>query len=266
MNRIQKKFSELKKQKKKALIFFLTAGDPNLKKTEELVLEFEKQGADLIEIGVPFSDPLADGPIIQASSYRALKKGTNTEKILSLVKRLRQKSEIPLLLMTYLNPIFHYGLERFAKKAKACGVDGLIVPDLPPEEGRDLERLTRRLGIDLVYLLAPTSVKKRQKMIVSASRGFVYFVSLTGVTGSQSAGAHSIRGVLGSARRMAKIPVCAGFGIRTPKDAKNMAAISDGVIIGSAAVQAAAKKPHESASIFAKRFVRPFARALGKSL
>lgn len=267
MNRIQKKFAELKKNRQKALIFFLTAGDPSLKKTEELVLAFEREGADLIELGVPFSDPLADGPVIQAASTRSLKKGTDTKRVLDLVKRIRQSSQIPLLLMTYLNPVFHYGLERFVQKAKGCGVDGLIVPDMPLEEGRELGRMARRHDIDLVYLLAPTSSKKRQKMITSASRGFVYFVSLTGVTGSRSAGGvDSIRRVIGSARRMARIPVCVGFGVRTPEDARKWAAVSDGVIIGSAAVQATAAKPHENAGIFAQQFVRPFAKALGKRL
>lgn len=264
MGRIQKTFSDLKKKREKTLIFFLTAGDPSLKKTEDLVLAFEKEGADLIELGVPFSDPLADGPVIQAASTRSLKRGTNLEKILTLVRQIRRRSQVPLLLMSYLNPIFRYGLETFAKKARSSGVDGLIVPDLPPEEGREIERLMRRHGIDLVYLLAPTSSKKRQKMIMGASCGFVYFVSLTGVTGSRSAGASSVKDLLGSARRMADIPVCAGFGIRTPEDAKNMAAISDGVIIGSAAVQAICQEPNLNAARFARRFVRPFVKALRK--
>ena len=238
MSRIQKKFSDLRKKREKALIFFLTAGDPSLKKTEELVLAFEKEGADLIELGVPFSDPLADGPIIQAASNRSLKRGTNLEKILTLVARIRRKSQVPLLLMSYLNPIFRYGVEAFAKKARTVGVDGLIVPDLPPEEGVETGRLLRRYGIDLVYLLAPTSSRKRQKTVTAASRGFVYFVSLTGVTGSRSAGAASVKRLLSSARRVAKIPVCAGFGIRTPQDAQKMAAVSDGVIIGSSVVSA----------------------------
>ncbi len=264
MNRIQKKFSELKKEREKALIFFLTAGDPSLRKTEELVLAFEKEGADLIELGVPFSDPLADGPVIQAASTRALKRGTDLEKILATVRRIRRKSQVPLLLMSYLNPIFHYGLESFAKKARSSGVDGLIVPDLPPEEGLDLSRIMRRHGLDLVYLLAPTSSKKRQKIVTRASRGFVYFVSLTGVTGSRSAGAASVKKLIGSARRMAKIPVCAGFGIRTPEDAKKMAAVSDGVIIGSSVVSALSKERNLNAGRFAARFVRPFTKALRK--
>lgn len=265
MNRIQKKFSALKIKKEKALIFFLTAGDPSLKKTEELVLAFEKEGADLIELGVPFSDPLADGPVIQAASNRSLKRGTDLGKILALVGRIRRKSQVPLLLMSYLNPILSYGLESFAKKARSNGVDGLIVPDLPPEEGKGIGKLMRQYGIDLVYLLAPTSSKKRQKMVTAASRGFVYFVSLTGVTGSRSAGAASVKGLLGSARRLSRIPVCAGFGIRTPEDAKSMAAISDGVIIGSSAVSALSKEKHVNASRFASRFVRPFAKVLKKA-
>ena len=264
MNRIQKKFSELKKRKKKALIFFLTAGDPSLKKTEALVLALEKEGADLIELGVPFSDPLADGPVIQAASFRALERGVTLEKILTLVRNLRKKTRLPLLLMSYLNPIFHYGFVRFAREARAAGVDGLIVPDVPPEEGGDLSAVMRRYEIDLVYLLAPTTSRKRQVTVSRASRGFVYFVSLTGVTGIRSADSESIRKDVALAKKAARVPVCVGFGIQTPEDARKMAAISDGVIIGSALVRAVSKKARLDAGLFARRFARPFAKALEK--
>lgn len=262
MNRIEKKFNALKKSKKKALIFFLTAGDPSLKATEDLVPALEKEGADLIELGVPFSDPLADGPVIQAASNRSLKHGTNLEKILSTVRRIREKSEIPLLLMSYLNPVFSYGLERFAREAKAAGVDGLIVPDLPPEEGRDIQAVMKKYGIDLVYLLAPTTPRDRQRFVGRASRGFVYFVSLTGVTGSQTANSALIRKDLASARKVSSVPVCVGFGIQTPADAQKMAAISDGVIVGSALVKTLAKERRLNPAHFAQRFARPFAKAL----
>jgi len=263
MNRIQKKFAELKRKHKKALILFLTAGDPSLKKNEALVRAFEKDGADLIELGVPFSDPLADGPVIQASSLRSLKRGTNIKKILGLVKKIRRNSQVPILLMSYLNPVLHYGLKRFGREASSAGVDGLILPDVPPDEGRDISFVMRRDGIDLVYLLAPTSSKKRQKLVTGASKGFVYFVSLTGVTGSGGPHSGTIQNQLRSARNMTQLPVCVGFGISTPEDAQKMAAISDGVIIGSALVKALLRYPGLSPEAFSRRFVRPFAAAVG---
>jgi len=255
---------ELKKKKQKALIVFMTAGDPSLKKNAQLVHAFEKEGVDLIELGVPFSDPLADGPVIQASSQRSLARGTTLQKILQLVKSLRKTSEIPLVLMSYLNPIWHYGVGRFAMDARRAGVDGVIVPDLPPEEGKKIASTLARRGIDLIYLLAPTSSPKRQRLVTRSSRGFVYFVSLTGVTGSGRSDSASIRGFVRSAKKMTRLPVCVGFGISTPQDAKKMAAISDGVIVGSAVVKALSSHPKLSAEAFSKRFVRPFAKALGK--
>ena len=184
VNRIDKKFSDLKRAKKKALVVFLTAGDPGLSKNESLIPALEREGVDLVELGVPFSDPLADGPVIQASSQRALARGVTLEKILLMVRRVRKKTGLPLALMSYLNPIAHYGIDRFARAAKTAGVDGVIIPDLPPDEGRQIAHAFARRGLDLVYLLAPTSPRKRQRMISKASRGFVYFVSITGVTGA----------------------------------------------------------------------------------
>jgi len=264
VNRIQKKFTELKRKRKKALILFLTAGDPSFQKNVALVRAFEKDGADLIELGVPFSDPLADGPVIQASSLSSLKRGTTLKKILGLVEQIRRTSQIPILLMSYLNPVLHYGVERFGRDASSAGVDGLILPDVPPEEGHDISSVMRRYGIDLVYLLAPTSSKKRQKLVTGSSKGFVYFVSLTGVTGSGRSDTGSIQNELRSARQMTKLPVCVGFGISTPEDAKKMAAISDGVIIGSALVKALSRHPNLASEAFSRRFVRPFANALGR--
>ncbi len=264
MNRIQKKFIALKRKQKKALILFLTAGEPSLQKNEALFHAFEKDGMDLMEFGVPFSDPLADGPVIQASSLKSLRRGTNLKKILRLVRRVRRRSQTPILLMSYLNPVLHYGLERFGRDAAAAGVDGVILPDVPPDEGREISSGMRRHGIDLVYLLAPTSSPKRQRLVTRSSRGFVYFVSLTGVTGSGRSDSASIRGFVRSAKKMTRLPVCVGFGISTPQDAKKMAAISDGVIVGSAVVKALSSHPKLSAEAFSKRFVRPFAKALGK--
>lgn len=264
MNRIDLKFKELKKEKKKALILFMTAGDPSLKKTGELIPAFEKEGVDLIELGVPFSDPLADGPVIQASSMRSLAHGTTLKKILAVVRAARKKSSVPIIFMSYLNPVLHYGIKRFAREAAAAGVDGLIVPDLPPEEGREIAHEMGRRGLCLIYLLAPTSTLLRRKKVVRASRGFVYYVSLTGVTGIRSKLPAEVRRNIRSAKQVTRLPVCAGFGVSTPEQAKLVAQAADGVIIGSALVRALAAAPHAGAAAFAKKFVRPFARALGK--
>ncbi len=264
MNRIDKKFAQLKKQKKKALIVYLTAGDPSLKKNEELIYALEKDGVDLIELGVPFSDPAADGAVIQEASQRALLKKTNLKKILALVSKIRKKSQIPILLMSYLNPVLQFGLARFAKEAKKCGVDGLIMPDLPPDEGKEISKLMKRQQIDLVYLLAPTSGPKRMKLVTRSSRGFVYYVSLTGVTGARRSLPSTIGENIKLAKKMTSLPVCVGFGISTPEQAKTVSKVSDGVIVGSAIVRALAKNSRVGATLFSHKYVRPFARALGK--
>lgn len=266
MNRIEKKFKALQKEKKKALIVYITAGDPSLSRTEALVHAFEKDGVDLIELGVPFSDPLADGVVIQDASQRALKSGTDLSKILKLVQKIRLKSQLPLLLMTYLNPVLRYGLSRFAVDAKRAGVDGIIVPELPPDEGKEISSVMRAKGIDLVYLLAPTSTSARRKMIGRASRGFVYYVSLTGVTGSKAMFPVSAAANIRLAKKETKLPICVGFGISTPEQAKVMSKIADGVIVGSAIVRSLAVSTKLSAEGFSKKYVRPFARALGKAL
>ena len=264
MNRIVKKFSDLKKTKSKALVIFITAGDPSLKKTEELALAFEKEGVDLIELGVPFSDPLADGPVIQASSQRSLQRGTNLKKILQTVANIRKKSLIPLVLMSYLNPLWHHGLELFARQAKKAGVDGVIIPDLPPEEGAGIAGVLRRQGLSLVYLLAPTSSAQRQKSVARASSGFVYYVSLTGVTGARRELSKELSKQLRAVKKVSKLPVCVGFGVSTPRQAHSAASAADGVIVGSAVVRALNEQPRLSAQQAAQKIIRPFARALGK--
>jgi len=265
MGRIENKFSDLKKKKKKALILFMTAGDPSLKKNEALIYAFEKEGVDLIELGVPFSDPLADGPVIQASSQRSLKAHTHLHKILALVARVRKKSQIPILLMSYLNPVLSYGLRNFAQDAKKSGVDGLIVPDLPPEEGKDIARVMRQQGLDLTYLLAPTSTPRRKNLVAHASSGFVYYVSLTGVTGHRKSLPAGLSKSILAAKKGIRLPLCVGFGISTPKQVKALSKTADGIIIGSAVVQSLADHPDFSAARFAEKFVRPLARALGKA-
>ena len=264
MNRIDKKFIELKKRRKKALIIYMTAGDPSLQKNEALIYAFEKDGVDLIELGVPFSDPLADGPVIQEASQRALKRKTNLIKILKLVSRVRRRSQVPILLMSYLNPILSYGLMAFAKMAKRSGVDGVIIPDLPPDEGKEIASAMCRYGIDLVYLAAPTSTKKRIRLIAGASRGFIYYVSITGITGARRSLPLRIDQSLRAVKREAHLPVCVGFGVSTPRQASKAVRSSDGVIIGSAVVKALAARPAVNAAQFSKKFIRPFARALGK--
>ena len=244
----------------------MTAGDPSLSKSEALIPALEKEGVDLIELGVPFSDPLADGPVIQASSQRALQRGVTLEKILAMAKRARKKTQLPLVFMSYLNPIAHYGLGRFAKAAKAAGVDGVIIPDLPPDEGREIAPVLAKQGLNLIYLVAPTSTLRRQRMVCKASRGFIYFVSVTGVTGVRRALAPQMLAQVRALKRSAGRPVCVGFGVSTPDQARTVARYADGVIIGSALVKALNAHASLSAGTFAKRFIRPFARSLGKGV
>lgn len=236
MNRIDQKFKELKKKKRKAFIAFITAGDPSLRITEDLVYSFERNGVDIIELGVPFSDPMADGPTIQASSQRALKKNVNLIKILSLVKRLRKRTQIPIALMTYYNPVFHYGESRFIKQAKNCGVDGLIIPDLPPEEAQNLRRSAKNNNLSTIFFLAPTTTKKRMPAIIKASTGFIYYVSLTGVTGVRKGTSGLSLDHVKMARRNTAKPICVGFGVSTPSQVRAVAKVADGVIVGSAIV------------------------------
>jgi len=262
MSRIDSKFKLLKHKGRKAFIAFLTAGDPNLKITEELVLALEHSGADIIELGVPFSDPLADGPTIQAASQRALAQGINLPKIFECVRRLRQQSDLPIALMTYFNPVFHYGLQRFVTDAKACGVDGVIVPDLPPEEAGDLIKLCREQDVSTVFFLAPTTTLKRARSIVNVSTGFVYYVSVTGVTGARNQQKFEIEKHVRQIKKFSKHPICVGFGVSTPEQVKDISRFADGVIVGSAIINEITRNfgqrdlvKHVSA--FVKRLNRP---------
>jgi len=241
MNRIDQKFNELKKKKKKAFVAFISAGDPSLKVTEELVVAFERAGVDIVELGVPFSDPLADGPTIQASSQRALKKGINLNKILKSVRNIRKKSQIPIALMTYYNPVFHYGEAKFVAQAKRAGVDGLIIPDLPPEEAGDLIKAARVNDLSTIFFLSPTTTRQRIKKIVKAATGFVYFVSLTGVTGARRQLPAALKSQVRLAKRLSRKPICVGFGISTVAQVKSVAKIADGAIVGSAIVSEIAR-------------------------
>ncbi len=236
MNRIDKKFSALKKRSKKAFIAFITAGFPDLSSTARLVIELEKNGADIIELGVPFSDPLADGPVIQEASGYALKKGINLPKILDLVRGLRKVTQIPLCLMTYYNPVFCFGERAFVDQAVAAGVDGVIIPDLPFEEAGELNRYAGQKGLVNISFLSPTSSASRVKKILSSARGFIYYVSVTGVTGSRANLSGDLKNQLGRIRKLTAKPVCVGFGISSPGQARAAAKIADGVIVGSAIV------------------------------
>ncbi len=264
MGRIESKFKQLKKSKKKAFIVFMTAGDPSLSLNEALIPEMEKAGVDLIELGIPFSDPVADGPVIQASSMRSLERGTNLKKVLDLVARVRQKTQIPIVFMTYLNPIWRYGFKKFMVDAKKCGVDGLIVPELPPDEEKEFAKQMNAGGLDLVYLLAPTSSDKRIRLISSKSKGFIYYVSVTGVTGAQTKLPGEIGAQVRRVKQKTKLPLCIGFGISNPEQASAMAKLGDGIIVGSAVVRALHENKSVSAQKFCNDFIRPIANAVAK--
>ncbi len=237
MNRIDKKFMDLQEKDKKAFIAFITAGDPDIKATEQLCIAFEDAGVDIIEIGIPFSDPLADGPTIQLSSERALRNNISLEDIFRCVCRIRRRTQIPLVLMTYYNPVFRYGELRFISRAEETGVDGIIVPDLPPEEGKNLIKLARNADISTIFFISPTTTKDRMKTIVKVSTGFIYYVALTGVTGARDKIASDIATHVKTIKQLTNKPVCVGFGISTPAHVKNICNFADGAIVGSAIIK-----------------------------
>lgn len=222
--------------KGKAFIAFLTCGDPDIETTERLISEMEKDGVDLIELGIPFSDPTAEGPVIQGANIRALSKGITTDKIFDMVKRVRKTVKIPLVFMTYANVVFSYGTERFVKNAAEAGVNGLILPDVPYEEKDEFAVPCEKGGLDFISLIAPTS-ENRIASIAKDAKGFVYCVSSLGVTGVRTAITSDIGGMVSIVRSVSDIPVAVGFGISTPEQAADMAAKSDGIIIGSAIVK-----------------------------
>ena len=238
MNRIKKTFENLKKYNKKALGIFLTAGDPDLETSLDMLINLPKNGVDFIEIGMPFSDPMADGPVIQESSERALKSGMSLEKSLSLVKTFRESNnQIPIILMGYYNPIYKYGRKLFVKKALESGVDGLIIVDLPPEEDAELYNYSIKQNLSFIRLITPTTNKKRLSHILLNATGFIYYVSITGITGTQAANPDDVLIKLKNIREYTDLPVVIGFGIRTPEQALTMASISDGIVVGSAVVE-----------------------------
>jgi len=234
---VSEAFENCRRQNQKALIPYLTAGFPDDELFVVLLKEFVKAGADLLEIGIPFSDPVADGKSIQYSSQKALENGITIEKTFQLLQAFEERHRIPLILMSYYNPIFAYGISRFARQAKKMGVSGLIIPDLIPEEGKSVERLCQRNGLDLIYLLAPTSTPPRRQMIIQRSRGFVYLVSVTGVTGERERLPSSLNSWIRQVKKKSRLPVCVGFGISNPQQAQSIASVADGVIVGSAIIE-----------------------------
>jgi tryptophan synthase alpha chain len=265
VTRIGERFARRKAEGGKTFVAFLTAGDPSLERTVSAARELEAAGADVLELGVPFSDPLADGPVIQRSSQRALGRGVTLKDVLETVKRIRADSQLPLLLFSYFNPLLQYGPERLAREARAAGADGVLVTDLPPEEATDWLTFLRAADLDTIFLAAPTSPDARLQKVAAASRGFVYAISRTGVTGDisrfrngpesgkalgnldSSSERHSLSDdavpLLKRLRALTDVPVALGFGIASPEQAKAAAAVADGVVVGSALVRFLEEEP-----------------------
>ena len=227
----------MRRQKKKAFVAFITCGDPDLNTTRRLALEFARLGVDILELGVPFSDPLADGPTIQAAAQRALKNRVNLNDVFRLVKGIRQKTDLPIALLTYYNLIFHFGVKAFVKQARLAGVDGVICPDLPVEEAQDLIKAAKERGLATIFLAAPTSDMQRMKKISSNSFGFIYYVSLTGTTGAREKLPGELIKQVQRLKELTSKPVCVGFGISRPQQARAIARVADGVIVGSAIIK-----------------------------
>ena len=237
--RIDARFAELKQQGRSAFITFLMAGDPDLDTSLAIIKALPKAGADIIEIGMPFTDPMADGPAIQASGLRALKAGTTLKKTLAMVRAFRgDDATTPLVLMGYYNPIYIYGVDQFLVDAKSAGVDGLIIVDLPPEEDSELCLPAMKAGLNFIRLATPTTDDKRLPAVLENTSGFVYYVSITGITGAASADSTAVSAAVGRIKRHTKLPVCVGFGIRTPQAAHEIARHADGAVVGTALVDA----------------------------
>lgn len=232
--RIGARFDKLKTEGRKGFVGFVTAGDPSLERTVEIAIEMDKAGVDVLELGVPFSDPLADGPVIQRSSQRALERGVALKDVLQVVRQIRRRSEIPIVLFGYYNPLLRYGLERLAGDAREAGVDGSLVTDLPPEEAAEWLKVAREKDLDTIFLAAPTSPPERLRAVGEASRGFVYAVSRTGITGEREAISHDAVPLVTSLKRHAALPVALGFGISKPEQFKAAAEVADAVVVGSA--------------------------------
>lgn len=241
MSRIDTRFAQLRESGEGALICFVTAGDPDIETTRKVILELERAGADIVEIGIPFSDPIADGPSIQAASMRALENHTNIPAVLELVRSVRKESELPLILMTYYNPIFRYGLARFAADIAEAGVDGVIVTDITPDDATAWKNYADNNGVNTVFLLAPTSTADRIKTVANLSTGFIYCVSRTGVTGARPQVAQGVGELVDSIRAQTDKPIAIGFGISKPEHVREMCEYADGAVVGSVLVDLIAR-------------------------
>lgn len=262
-NRIDRAFNALARRGKKALVLFVTAGDPSLGVTRQVLRFCDECGVDCVEIGVPFSDPLADGPVIQAASRRALRRGVNLKKIFALLRAERRRGlKLPIALMSSYNPLFRFGVTKALRACAASGVDGLIVPDLPAHESARLGREAEKSGIREILMVAPTTTAGRRARILRRARGFVYYVSLTGVTGARRRSRYPFRADLAALRRKARLPVCVGFGISDPGQARAIARFSDGVIVGSAVVAHLNHHSRGGLSAKSRAWVRAFLTAV----
>ena len=238
LSKIDKKFIELKKKSKLALMPFIMAGDPNISLTSQILLKLQERGADLIELGIPYSDPLADGPIIQFSASKALKSGATPRKVIKLLESLKGKLHIPIILFTYFNPILSFGFEKFCEMASKAGVSGFIIPDLPLEEANKFSKIVSKYSIDLILLVAPTTPFERMKSISNKTKGFTYLVSVTGVTGERNKMGNRVENLITKLKEISINPVAVGFGISSPEHVKKVRKwCADGVIIGSAFVK-----------------------------
>jgi len=255
MTRIEKLFSELKRKNKKALAVFLTAGYPDIKTTEKIILDIEKY-SDIVELGIPFSDPIADGATIQYSSQKALKKNINLKKIFSIVKNIRKKTDIPIVLMGYFNPIYNFGLKNFFQTVEKTGVDGLIIPDLAYEESTEITKLAKKHKIAFIPLVSLTTVKDRAKIIAGISTGFVYVTAVTGITGARKDISADLIPYLTMLRKKTKKPLLVGFGISKPEHIKKLKKYCDGFIVGSAVIEL----------IRQKKPVKNFVKSLGNAI
>ena len=257
MSKISEAFKDTK-----AFIPFITGGDPSLEITQQLLYAMEEAGADIIEIGIPFSDPIAEGPVIQAANERALAAGCTTDRIFETVKKAREKVRVPMVFLTYLNPIFTYGKERFMERCRECGIQGVIVPDMPFEEKGELREVCTKYGIEIISLIAPTS-HERITAIAKEAEGYIYCVSSLGVTGMRKEISTDIQGMVDKVRQVTKVPCAVGFGISTPEQAQQMAAVSDGVIVGSRIVKIVEEYGEKSVP-YVREYVENMKKALKK--
>lgn len=263
MNRIVERFARLKKKGQKGFVVYIGAGDPNLEATRQLALAFDQIGVDVLELGVPFSDPLADGLVNQLAAQRGLESGTTPPRVLETVRAIRQDSQIPIVLYIYFNLVHRYGLERFTREAAAAGVDGLLVLDLPPDESDNYESLMQQAGLCNIYLIAPTTPEKRMELIARRASGFLYYISREGVTGMQTEVSETIAEMTTKIRTHTDLPIAVGFGISNPQQAKLVATHAEAVVVGSAVVNQIAE--HGKSSELVKH-VRDFVRSLAEAV